>query len=306
MEPQRVGADSLEKIMSAATDLGFRPSWSARTLNNSTGGFTGIVVADLYSPALAPISIGASRLIEGAGGDVLLSSASLSEPGADAALESASIAFLGDLRPERLMIVGAVADMSLFATLASRVPTVVAGSRDVDIPAVAEVFTDDEVGLDLAVEHLRSLGHTRIAHIAGIGRVGEARASAYVDAMRAHGLTEDVLIEYADFEERAGYRAMRALLEADQPPTAVVAAGDPAAFGALAASREAGVRVAVVGYGNTPAASFHLADLTSVDPDNQTIGARAAEELLAADSVGARLSQIRVLPTLVVRSSSRT
>lgn len=301
-----MSAASLDKIMRAATELGFRPSWSARTLNNSSGGFTGIVVADLYSPALAPISIGASRLLQGVGGEVLLSSASMSEPGADAALESSSIAFLGDLRPSRLLIVGAVADMSMFASLASQVPTVVAGSRDVDIPAIAEVFTDDDIGLDLTIEHLLALGHERIAHIAGIGPVGRARESAYRRSMVAHGLADHMLVEQADFEERAGYRATRALLAAERPPTAVTTAGDLAAIGALAAIAEIDAQVAVVGYGNTAASAFHLVGLTSVDPRNQMIGERAAEVFLSPDSTGAqRLSQIRVAPTLVVRSSSR-
>lgn len=305
VEPRRVGAHSLEKIMAAATELGFRPSWSARTLNNSDGGFTGIVVADLYSAALAPIVIGASRRFDEAGLEVLLSPASFSEPGADAVLESASIAFLGDLRPARLLIVGAVVDMSALEALAARIPTVVAGARDVGIPGVAEVFTNDDRGLDLSISHLVSEGHRRIAHLAGIGKVGAARAAAYRRAMVGHDLAAEIRVEHSDFEERAGFHAMRRLLAEAEPPTAVTAAGDSAAIGALAAIRAAGAQIAVVGYGNTPAASFHLADLSSVDPGNQTIGARAAEVLLdETTEAGEGSRQMRVEPSLVVRSSS--
>lgn len=305
VEPRRVSADSLEKIMAAASELGFRPSWSARTLNNANGGFTGIVVADLYSAALAPIVIGASRRLDEAGHEVLLSSASLSEPGSDAVLEPASIAFLGDLRPAQLLIVGAVLDMSALSAFAARVPTVVAGAHEVDIPSIAEVFTNDEQGLDLSIEHLNSLGHRRIAHLAGIGAVGASRASAYRRAMTASGLTDEIQVEQADFEERAGFQAMRRLLACAKPPTAVTAAGDAAALGAIAAIRDAGAEVAVVGYGNTPTAAFHLADLTSVEPANQSIGARAAEVLLAGQpEPGEPMQQLRVDPTLVVRSSS--
>lgn len=306
VNPRKVGEESLEKIMTAASELGFRPSWSARTLNNPDGGFTGIVLADLYSASLAPIAIGASRRLDEAGHEVLLSSASFSEPGADAVLERASIAFLGDLRPAKLLIVGAVVDMSLLAGLAAGVPTVVAGSRDVDIATIAEVFTDDDVGLDLVIDHLQSRGHRRIAHIAGIGNVGRTRSAAYSKAMTAHALSGEIRIEQADFEERGGYQAMQRLLQSAEPPTAVAAAGDAAAIGALAAIRQEGVDIAVVGYGNTPAAAYRLADLTSVEPRNQVIGARAAEALLAGGGAATGgPQQVRVEPTLVVRSSSR-
>lgn len=307
VNPGNVGAESLEKIMNAASDLGFRPSWSARTLNNADGGFTGIVLADLYSASLAPIAIGASRRLDEAGHEVLLSSASFSEPGADAVLERASIAFLGDLRPAKLLIVGAVVDMSLLAGLAAGVPTVVAGSRDVGISTIAEVFTDDDVGLDLVIAHLLSHGHRRIAHIAGIGNVGRTRGAAYARAMVAHGLGGHIRIEQADFEERGGYQAMQRLLKRAEPPTAVAAAGDAAAIGALAAIRQEGVDVAVVGYGNTPAAAYHVTDLTSIEPHNQVIGARAAEALMTkCDAPANEPQQVRIEPSLIVRSSSRS
>lgn len=305
VDPGRVGEESLRRIMEAAGHLGFRPSWSARTLNNSDGGFTGIVVSDLYSPALAPIVIGAHRRLEAAGRRVLLCSASLNQPGADRALENAAIAFLGDLRPQDLLIVGAVRDATVLEPLATFEPTVVAGARGVSIPAAAEVFTDDEAGLSAVIDHLWRLGHSRIAHVSGIGRVGEARAVAYERAMDERGLSEHVRIDRADFEEAAGYAAGRRLLALPHPPTAITTAGDPAALGVLAAVRELGTGTSVVGYGNAPASGYHLAQLTTVDPDNQAIGAAAAEVLLEADPVReAPPRQIRVAPRLVERSTT--
>lgn len=304
VDPDRVGARSLKRIRDAAAELGFRPSWSARTLNSPNGGFIGILVSDLYSAALAPIVIGAYRRLEQGGHEVLLSVASLSEPGADQTLEEAQIGFLHDLRPASLLIVGAVHDMHSLKPLASRVPTVVAGARDVDLPVAAEVFTDDDAGMDAVVTHLVGLGHRDIAHIAGIGRVGRGRARAYQRAMAAHGLQSLARVEWDDFEEHAGYRAARRLLAADNPPTAITAAGDPAAAGALAAVRRAGADVSVVGYGNAPIADYQLTRLTTVDPDNQSIGATAAEALLAAGPGDHAHRQIRVRPRLVQRSTT--
>ena len=106
VDPQRVGSDSLKRINDAANRMGFAPSWSARTLNGPDGGFVGIVVSDLYSPAFAPMVIGAYRRLKSEGLDVLLSAASLSEPGADRTLEEAPIAFLRGLRPTKMIVIG--------------------------------------------------------------------------------------------------------------------------------------------------------------------------------------------------------
>lgn len=302
VNPEKVGAESLQRIRKAADQLGFEPSWSARSLNSTDGGFVGIIVSDLFSSALAPIVIGAYRALEKANVDVLLTSASLSEPGSANKLEAAPIAFLGGLRPSRLLIVGAVADMSQLESLARQVPTVVAGTRDVELPVAAEVFTDDIVGMRLAVEHLSRHGHTHIAHLAGIGRVGEGRAAAYVSAMEGQHLQSHIRVVESDFEEMAGYESAKKLLSSRDRPSAITTAGDPAALGAKAAARELGLETAVVGYGNSSSSSFHLTRITSVDPHNQEIGGCAAGALLSA---GARDSaapaQHRVTPSLVVR-----
>ncbi|MGO3151030.1 MAG: LacI family DNA-binding transcriptional regulator [Galactobacter sp.] len=305
VDPQRVGSDSLKRINDAANRMGFAPSWSARTLNGPDGGFVGIVVSDLYSPAFAPMVIGAYRRLKSEGLDVLLSAASLSEPGADRTLEEAPIAFLRGLRPTKMIVIGGVHDMSTLAPLATAVPTVVAGVRDVALDSIAEVFTDDDAGMDLVVEHLTGLGHTRITHLAGIGRVGTARSQAYVQAMNVRGLGHQIHVESADFEEAAGYAAASRVLDAAEPPTAITAAGDPAAIGALAAVRERGALVSVVGYGNAPSSSYRLAQLTTVDPDNQTIGAQAAETLLRAQASHPKQGQhLHVPPRLILRSTT--
>jgi DNA-binding LacI/PurR family transcriptional regulator len=305
VDPQRVGSDSLRRINEAADRLGFAPSWSARTLNGPDGGFVGILVSDLYSPALAPMVIGAYRRLKAEGLDVLLSAASLSEPGVDRTLEEAPIAFLRGLRPSSLIVIGGVHDMSTLRPLAATIPTVVAGVRDVDLDSTTEVFTDDDAGMDLVVEHLTGLGHENIAHLAGIGSVGAARSQAYAHAMEVRGLGRHVRVEQADFEEAAGYAAACRLLDAPNPPTAITAAGDPAGIGALAAVRERGTDTSVVGYGNAPSSAYRLVQLTTVDPDNQAIGARAAETLLRSRTDQPRHGkQLHVPPRLILRSTT--
>lgn len=292
-------------ILDAAAQLGYRASWSARTLNAANGGFTGIVIADLYSPAFAPIVVGAYKRLGQAGRQVLMSVTSLSEPGGGRQLEDAAVAFLGDLRPDSMIVVGSVRDMSLLEPLAKQVPTVVAGARPVDLTTTAKVFTDDRAGLRMGIEHLVELGHRRIAHISGIGRVGDARARAYVDAMKGFGLQTEVRVEPSDFEEGAGYHSVLRLLDSPTPPTAITAAGDHAAIGGLAALRDRGrTDVSIVGYGDAPVAAFHLARLTTIRPDNDGIGAAAADSVLGATAEERPGSEIRIPPTLIIRAST--
>lgn len=309
VNPEKVGAQSLEKILAAAAELDYRPNWTARTLNSPSGGFTGILIADLYSPAILPIVIGAYRTLKRAGREVLMSLASLSQPGDKSSLEEGTLSFLGDLRPEELLIVGSVHDMSSLEPLASRVPTVVAGARNVSIPTTAEIFTDDNAGLEESIKHLTDLGHSKIAHIAGTGIVGNERAHAYEQAMARHGLQKHVYIEHAGFEEDAGFQAALKMLSSKTPPTAITTASDHSAVGALGAiNKESHTNISVIGYGDVPAASFHLIDLTTVKANNQAIGSYAAEALLEADIEKKPNDpvQIRIRPSLVLRSTTRS
>lgn len=308
VNPERVGSESLETIMRAAEKLDFQPSWSARTLNAHTGGFTGIVIADLYSPAFAPIVAGAYRTLVEAGHEVLLAVASLSPPAGHRSLEDPTIAFLGGLRPESLIIVGSVPDMSSLEPIAKQVPTVVAGARDVSISTNAEIFSDDVSGFEQSIGHLAGLGHKRIAHISGSGKIGSARARAYEKAMAKYGLQEYTRVVQGDFEEPTGYKTAMSLLSCADRPTAITAASDHSALGALGAIRKLGaLEVSVVGYGDAPAASFHLADLTTVRANNEAIGNLAAEGLIESRgdaSVAMTPVQVRVSPSLILRTTT--
>jgi DNA-binding LacI/PurR family transcriptional regulator len=305
-DPDRVRAESRELIFRTAKTLGYRPSWSARALTTADGDFIAVVMADLYSPSLAPMIAGAQRRLAAEGRNVLIAAASLAEPGRRRALDQEAIAFLGDLRPTRLLVVGAVHDMSSLRELADSVPVVIAGALSTDVPVAARVYTDNVQGMGLAVQHLRSLGHTKIAHMSGTGAVGAARAEAYVSAMVAAGLRHEVRMEPADFDEAEGYAAANRLLRSDDPPTAITAAGDFAAIGALGAADDLGLRAtSVVGYGDVLPAQFQRIRLTTIAADNEGIGERAAAELLVADRGGAATRDIAIPPSLVVRSTTR-
>ena len=155
-----------------------------------------------------------------------------------------------------------------------------------------------------------SLGHREIAHVGGVGAaVARERADAFRAAMARHGLADSARVEPGDFTEQVGQTAGSMLLRGSQVPTAVTCANDVTAVGVLSAAREAGYEVpealAVAGYGNTSLASSGVAQLTSVDPNSERLGALAAQMLV--DRVSGHEGpprDVAVAPSLVARRTT--
>ena len=171
---------------------------------------------------------------------------------------------------------------------------------------------DDLRGATLATRHLIDLGHRRIAHISGrvsgtSNVVPKLRQQGYQDTMQACGLGEHIRVEWADFTEDGGYRATVRLLSSPEPPTAIFAANDMMAIGAIEALRARGKQVpedvAVAGFDDVPLAS-HLG-LTTVRVRIAELGERAIGRLIRMlegeeDSIGEELHA----PELVIRGST--
>lgn len=178
--------------------------------------------------------------------------------------------------------------------------------------AFDSVNIDNTCGARAIVRHLVSHGHKRIAIIAGAPRNvdGHERQLGYRAALRDASIDRNSRWETpGNFTEDSGFEAMRTLLKLRVRPTAVFAANDSMAIGALSALREAGVRVpeeiAVAGFDDIPIARHINPPLTSVHVPIAELGERATEKLISA--LGEKNRHVRrndVLgTTLVIRSS---
>ena len=174
------------------------------------------------------------------------------------------------------------------------------------------IHIDNYGGARAMVNHLISLGHRRIAHLAGPAgnRDASERLRGYREAMRSLSGRRSRELEMAgDFREEAGYQAGRRLLASKNPPTAVFAANDAMAIGLLASFQESNVRVpedvAVAGFDDIPIARFATPPLSTVQVPIAELGARATRLLLQAlAGSGRRARRHETLPTtLVVRDS---
>jgi LacI family transcriptional regulator len=173
------------------------------------------------------------------------------------------------------------------------------------------VDVDNNSGAQMAVEHLIRLGRRRIAIIAGPPNMvaGRNRLSGYHQALEAHGIpVEEDLIAYGDFTEGGGLSAMQRLFPAS--PSAVFAANDMMAIGALKALRGAGMRVpqdvALVGFDDIPIASAIEPALTTLRQPIDRLGSLAVEmllNLLAEPSKDMTIHRMTLPVELVIRAS---
>ena len=300
----KVSEQKRKAVAEAMAALDYRPSNAARSLASGRTGIVGVLLDDLANPWFVELLDGLkSVFLEKDLRMVLGDPRYLSRPG-----ESPVSPFM-DLRVDGLVIAGDIPPDDDLTRASLHTPTVVAGVRGFDLPAADLVANDDVAGARMAVDHLIDLGHRDIAHLAAPTRAGGLRASVYRDTMSGHGLKEYVRVEQTDMTEKTGFEAMTRLLDGGRPPTAVFAATDLLAIGALsaAAGRSVGVpsQLSVVGYDNTYLGQIRHLSLTTVDPASRDVGKRAAE-LLLERMAEPRLPQRTELlpPHLVVRGST--
>lgn len=170
--------------------------------------------------------------------------------------------------------------------------------------------TNFQGGFD-ATEHLLSLGHRRIATITGsldqdnaIARLAGYRAAL----LRAGVDVEQDLVIHAQYGVDQGYNGMQRLLSIPEPPTAIFAASDDTALGAIRAIRDAGLHVpddlSVVGFDDLPHTRWTDPPLTTISQPLIEMGDGAVELLMRSPERPGRNERIELSTRLVVRGST--
>ena len=173
------------------------------------------------------------------------------------------------------------------------------------------ITIENHEGAHEMTRHLVARGHRRIAMIGGPQRNFDAaeRLRGYRTALTENGIAlDESLVVQGDFSELSGYRAVQQLLALKHRPTAIFAANDSMAIGALSALREHDLRVpddmAVAGFDDIPLARYMNPPLSTVHVDISQLGERAAALLLSSLQKGNRShEQLQLSTTLVIRAS---
>ena len=273
----KVSAMRLERVLHACAELGYRPNAAARQLASRRAGSVGVLLNDLHNPFFAETYDGVAVAALDHGMRLLLTTGGRRPSG-----EQEAIDHMLEHRVDGMILVSPRLPAGAIVAASAIVPVVVVG-RVVRGPRLDCVTDDERRGVREIVDHLVACGHRRIVHIhGGSGAGARARRRGYEQAVRAHGLPADVVA--GDFTEEAGASAAEVLLRRRTLPTAVFAANDMAAVGALNTFERAGLLVpddvSIVGYDNTFLARMQDVALSSVDQSTEEMG-RLSVALLA-------------------------
>jgi LacI family transcriptional regulator len=216
-----------------------------------------------------------------------------------------------DLCAGMLVVMPRLAQGGIEMLEAQQIPTVLVNywATETTLPVVRG---DNRNGARSAVSYLLAQGHRRIAFIRGLHHTGQShqRELGYEDALRTYQIEVDpALVIDGDFLQVSGFRAARQLLALADPPTAIFAANDDMAFGAMDAVRSHGLRVpndmSVIGFDDIMASAYAYPSLSSLRQPLAQIGERAVMELLRRINDGALEAAKVEFPTeLMLRDSS--
>lgn len=301
-----VSPETVTKVRRAAESLDYIPNPMASGLRTQRSHTVGVVIPDLNNPLFSGMVRGIQDTLARAGYTPLLVNTD-NDPDTEATV----ITSLRARRVDGLIVATARREHPLLAELSAALPVVLV-NRVTESAALPSVTTDEQHGIRLAVDHLVALGHTDIAHVAGPtwSSTGHERAQGFQRAMRAQGLTTARRsIAVAGWSIDAARETTRRLLSGG-PVSAIVAANDQLALGAIAAARQQGLRcpkdISVIGYNDMPFMDLVDPPLTTVRVPVGDIGAEASRLLLSLlrDEAPTPVKHVRLTPELIVRGST--
>jgi LacI family transcriptional regulator len=303
----RVSPETAARVRTVIEELGYRPNLNAQSLASGRSHMLGLVVSDITNPFFPELVKGFEEVALSQGYDVFVASTNY-----DPARTALSVKRMIERKIDGVAIMTSEIDPSLPDTFAKRkVPLVFLDVGQVAI-GVSNVKIDYAHGIAQAVDHLRALGHSRIAFIAGPLRLESVRErrDAFLNRLgeTCGGARLDFLVEEGNHQADGGFEAMERVLERSPGATAVVASNDLTAIGALRAIRQHGLRVpediSVVGFDDIQMAQFTEPPLTTVKLVRTEVARLACEALLHSIRNRGMGVEFSMSTSLVVRAST--
>ena len=277
-----VREETAQRIREVAAALRYVPHGGARSLITNRTNTLGVLLPDLYGEFFSELIHGIDLTARRGGYHILVSRSWEGRT----QVEEAMRAMRG--RVDGLLLMSPDVDADALLNLPADLPVVLLCSPPQG-HQLDSVTIHNSRGARSMVGHLIGIGHRRIAIITGSpGNFDAAeRLRGYHSALKEAGIAPEPALERCgDFTEAGGYDAALELLAQKNRPTAVFAANDSMAIGALSAFRESGVRVpddiAVAGFDDIPLARYMDPPLSSVRVPISDLGATAVDILLHA------------------------
>jgi LacI family transcriptional regulator len=306
-----VRADKRARIRQAMAALDYIPNRTAQVLKGSHTRLIGVLLPDLTNPIYGQIASSIEHVASTAGLLSIVGTTSRQADHQDSYLHALEASRVDGLivRPTGL------GEQRFLSADNRRAPLLLLMHDPPDGPGrVDSVIIDNAAGVRLAAEHLAEYGHTRIGCLAanlpappGLGRV-----EGFVGAVAELGLDPDQrLVQVGEPTAACGETLAAALIDLDDPPTALVATHNRLAVGALRLLRRRGVRVpedvSLVAFGQPEFFALYPLDLTLMVQPFPALGQAAAELLLERITAGTTdewLPRRLVLAPSLVRGAS--
>jgi len=310
-----------KRIERAAEKLGYRPNQFARSLRSKRSHTVGVMVFDMTDPYCTLVLRGIENTLYQASYLPILTDVHNERSRFERYLE-----MLLDRRIEALVVLAnwLFLDINLLADLEkSSIPTALIGC-ELKGDSMSSVIVDNEVGGYMALEHLHSLGHRKLAFIRGPKALSDSapRWRGIRNFAKVNGLELEprLIVDLPESRDplssfEAGQELTAGLIKQKHPFTAILAFDDVTAFGAIRALAKAGLRVpehcSVIGFDDVAASALYTPPLTTVRQPMEAMGAGAVgivlegiKSVLEKREVAA--SHRKVAPELVVRESTRS
>ena len=304
--------ETRERVLRKMREMNYHPSAVARGLTNKRMNTLGVLFDNVGSEIAIwhPYTSGILQGIVAASAEAGYNVTLFTELWQNA---EKSLPKLRDQRADGLLIVAPPADTDILPSLQGaglKVVTVSSESASFGMPSVD---VDNAAGIHLAVQHLRVLGHARIAFLGGERNMFSAavRLAAFEAALQTAKInvpTEYITAASYQDSEIAG-RQTRQLLRLPVPPTAIVAGNDQIAVAAVKAAQSLGVAVpgqlSIIGFDDMPDAALMQPALTTIKQPFAEVG-KAATRLLLQMLSGQAVPAERLLvdPLLVIRETT--
>lgn len=293
-----------EKVLQAMKELDYHPNASARSLASGKTGIIGLTLTTLHDTVFdAVVKEINVRLAENG----YFLALSILEKADDDSFRSAM--FQEDRVDGVILLSPINADVFVMELKKRKVPFVILDNQQHKISAPSVVVNNFKGGYD-ATKHLIDLGHKEIAHIRGPEPFfsSRERERGYLFALQEAGL-EPFDIVKGEFTIRSGYLIARNWIELGRLPTAIFAADDFMALGAMDAFKNDGIRIpkdiSVVGFDDQIYATEFRPNLTTVQIPYEQIGRQGVDILMESIKKPTRRNvTMEFDPQLVVREST--
>jgi DNA-binding LacI/PurR family transcriptional regulator len=303
----KVTAETAERVRQAIDALKFYPNTNARALGSGRSSLYGLIISDITNPFFPELVKSFEDVAVQFGQEVLIANTNY-----DPHRMEVCVTRMLQRKVDGVAIMTSEMEEHLVDEMSSRRIPLVFLDTGTPQKGISNIAIDYASGIDAAVGHLTSLGHTAIGFISGPMDLTSARVRrrAFVNSLKRKGLSLNrEFIEEGNHRMDGGHEAMARLLEKPVRPTAVLTSNDMTAIGAMGAIFERGLKVpqdiSLIGFDDIDLSAFTQPGLTTVRLSRKEIAKVAFRALYSAkDNAAARGAEFTIQPTLVERKST--